>query len=53
MKERTLMKKRFARMYPNNKPLTDKEADMLIRIVKKEGKWEELLEEERQWHLRD
>lgn len=48
--EREIMKKRFARMYPKNKPMTDGEAGLAICAVKTSGMWNKLLDEERQYY---
>lgn len=44
--EADMIKKRFARMYPNNKPLTDKEAETIVSALKVDRSWLRVYREE-------
>ena len=41
-----MIKKRFARMYPNNKPLEDKEAETIVFALKCDRSWLRVYKEE-------
>lgn len=45
-KETLMIKNRFARMYPNNKPLSDSEAVTVVRALKEGRQWYRVLREE-------
>ena len=45
-KEKELIKNRFNRMYPSNKPLTDAEALTVVRALKEGRQWYRVLKEE-------